>query len=489
MEKVKKQYGLWTGIAMVVGIVIGSGVFLKAGGVLQLAGGDLKLSILAWLVGGIIMICSGFCFAVYATKVTKYNGVVDYVEEATNKKVGYGLAWCMTTFYYPIIASIVALFAGQYFFILIGHPEIGLTHWGNFIFAFVILIIVVAINYLSPMIAGKFQVSATVIKLIPILLIAALGLFASLFVDGAGIINAIKNAGTPLGALKENPDVSLGATADLLRNEFAVNFGEAVKKTAFAYEGWVCATAINAELKDSKKTLPRALVGGTIAILVFYIIYYIGLSAFLGNSGTIGQDSNAPIAVFNIIFGNIGGKLFTAFIMISCLGTVNGVAISCCRGMYTISCRGQGPAPKVFSKLGKNQSVSLLSCLYGLACMVLMLIVWYLVMNTKSFFNYLGSMDEIICAIIYGVYILMYIHIMKTFKDSNVFQRFVMPIIAIIGSIFFVICGTGIYQLVASNFENWDSIKAFGVFMGLFAVLMAPCLFFYKEKNNKEINE
>lgn len=469
MEKVKKQYGLWTGIAMVVGIVIGSGVFLKAGGVLTLSGGDLKLSILAWFVGGVIMVCSGFCFAVFASRVTKYNGVVDYVEEATNKKVGYGLAWCMTTFYYPIIASIVALFAGQYFFILIGHPEIGLTHWGNFIFAFVILVIVVVINYVSPMIAAKFQVSATVIKLIPILLIAVAGLFASLIVgEGYGIINAFQNPAPFMPA---------------------ANFGEAVKKTAFAYEGWVCATAINAELKDSKKDLPRALTFGTIAILAFYIIYYVSLSAFLGNAGTIIQDANAPIAVFEKIMGGFGKVLFTAFIMISCLGTVNGVAISCCRGMYTISCRGQGPAPEKFSKLGKNQSVSLLSCLYGFACMVLMLIVWYLVMNTKSVFNYLGSMDEIICAIIYGVYILMYIHIIKNFKECNVFQRYIMPVVAIIGSVFFVICGTGIYQLVSSGFENWDSIKAFGVFLLLFALLMAPCLFFYKEENYKEISE
>lgn len=468
MEKVKKQYGLWTGIAMVVGIVIGSGVFLKAGGVLSLSGGDLKLSILAWLVGGIIMVCSGFCFAIYATKVTKYNGVVDYVEEATNKKVGYGLAWCMTTFYYPIIASIVALFAGQYFFILIGHPEIGLTHWGNFIFALVVLIVVVVINYLSPMIAAKFQVSATVIKLIPILVIAVAGLFASLIVgDGYGIISAF---GTPAAG-------------------YDANFGEAVKKTAFAYEGWVCATAINAELKNSKKDLPRALVFGTIAILAFYIIYYVSLSAFLGNEGTILSDANAPIVVFEKIMGTVGGVLFTAFIMISCLGTVNGVSISCCRGMYTMSCRGQGPAPEKFSKLGKNQSVSLLSCLYGLGCMILMLGVWYLVMNVGGIFGYLGSMDEILCAIIYGVYILMYIHIMKKFKDCNVFQRFIMPIVAIIGAAFFVLCGTGVYQLISSGFKNWESIKAFGVFLVFFVLLMFPCLFFYKEKNYKEITE
>ena len=153
MEKVKKQYGLWTGIAMVIGIVIGSGVFLKAGGVLASSGGDLKMSILAWFIGGVIMVASGFCFAVYATRITKYNGVVDYVETATNKKVGYGLAWLITTFYYPIIASVVSLFAGQYFFQLIG-VEVGLTDWQNFIFAFVILLLFVLLNYFSPILAS-----------------------------------------------------------------------------------------------------------------------------------------------------------------------------------------------------------------------------------------------------------------------------------------------------------------------------------------------
>ncbi len=462
MEKVKKQYGLWTGIAMVIGIVIGSGVFLKAGGVLSLSGGDLKISILAWFVGGVIMVASGFCFAVFATRITKYNGVIDYVETVTNKKIGYGLAWLMTTFYYPIIASIVSLFAGSYFFKLIG-SNVGLTDWQNFLFAFVILILTTVLNYLSPMISAKFQVSSTVVKLIPIGVIAIAGLFASFIVGSDyGIINAFGNEAAG----------------------FDVNFGEAVKKTAFAYEGWVCATAINAELKDSKKNLPKALVFGTIAILVFYIIYYVSLSAFLGNAGTIIQDANAPIAVFEKIMGKVGGALFTVFIMISCLGTVNGLVISCSRGMYTMSCRGQGPAPEKFSKLGKNQSVSLLSCLYGLGCMILMLAVWYLAMHGVKPFTYLGSMDEIVCAIIYAVYITMYIYIIKNFKDCNVFQRYIMPIIAIIGSVFFVICGTGIYQLIATG--SADSLIAFAVFLGLFAILMFPCLFFYRKENEEK---
>ena len=462
MTEIKKQYGIWTGIAMVVGIVIGSGVFLKAGGVLKLAGGNLKLSILAWFIGGLIMITSSFCFAVFATKVTKYNGVVDYVEVASNEKIGYSLAWMITSFYYPIVASIVALFAGSYFFKMIG-LNIGLTDWQNFLFAFGIITLVVIMNYLSPIIASRFQISATVVKLIPILLIAIGGLFASLIVgNDYGIINAFKNNA----------------------EGYELNFGEAVKKTAFAYEGWVCATAINAELKDSKKNLPKALVGGTIAILVFYIVYYVSLSAILGNEANIIQDEKAPIVAFQKMFGTIGGSIFTFFIMISCLGTVNGVTMGCCRGMYTMSCRGQGIAPEKFSKIGKNKNISFLSCIYGYGCILLMLLVWYLAMQNVWIFGHLGSMDEIICAIIYAIYITMYIFIMKNFKEFNVVKRFILPGLAIIGSLFFTICGTGLYQLITTGKTN--SLIDFLVFLVLFIILMLPSLFFYHKGGKKE---
>ena len=155
--------------------------------------------------------------------------------------------------------------------------------------------------------------------------------------------------------------------------------------------------------------------------------------------------------------------------------------------MYTMSCRGMGIAPEKFSKLGKNQSVSFLSCLYAYGCITLMFIVWYLAMHGVWIFEYLGGMDEIVCAIIYAVYIAMYIYIMKNFKEYNVFKRFIMPAIAIIGSLFFTFCGTGLYQLISNG--SFDSLKAFFAFLLLFAVLMFPCLFFYNEKNAELISD
>ena len=463
MTKIKKQYGLWTGIAMVVGIVIGSGVFVKAEKVLTVSGGDLKLSLLAWLVGGLIMVASGFCFAVYAAKVQKYNGVVDYVETATNKRVGYHLAWVFTTFYYPIIAAIVAILAAQNFFAMFG-LSLGMDDYRIYVFALIVLTLAVVMNYASPMLSSKFQISATIIKLIPIAIVAFVGLFGSIIVGPeVGIVNAFTKPA----------------------EGYVSNFGDAVKVTSFAYEGWVCATAINAELKESKKNLPRALVGGTIAVLAFYLIYYIALSSFLGNAGTIEQGSNAPVYVFSEIMGSYGSFLMSFFIMISCLGTVNGVTISCCRGMYTMSCRGQGIMPEKFSKIGKNQSVSLLSCIYGYCCILIMLLVWYLGFKGVWIFPKLLAMDEIVCSIIYAVYITMYISIICKFKEENVFRRFIMPVIAIIGALFFMFCGTGLYTLVFKN--DISGLEQFGIFMILFTILTIPSFFFYKKDRGTEL--
>lgn len=468
MGNIKKQYGIWTGIAMVVGIVIGSGVFFKAGKVLKYAGGDLKVSLLAWTVGGLIMISSAFAFAIFATKVEKFNGVVDYVERSTNKRVGYHLAWIFTTLYYPIIAAIVSLIAGSYFFSLIG-VSWGMASWQNLLFAFLVLTGCVFLNYYTPIISAKFQVSATFIKLIPIVVIAIVGLFASLIIGSdVGIVNALTKSG-----------VAEDGTA------YVKNFGEAVKCTSFAYEGWVCATAINAELKDSKKNLPKALVGGTIAILVFYLIYYLSLSAILGNSQNIIADDNAPLVAFSKILGNFGSKLFVAFIVVSCLGTVNGVTISCCRGMYTMSCRGLGIAPEKCNKLNEKSGTSFWSCMIGYFCMILFLVIWFLAINGKPIFKYLGSMDEIVCAIIYAVYITMYIYIIKNYKELNPFFRFVVPVIAIIGSLFFTLCGTGLYQLIFN--KSTDSLICALVFFGLTAILLIPSFFFYN-KDAKEID-
>ena len=176
-NKLDKRYGLLTAIAMVIGIVIGSGVFFKAEKVLTATGGDLPLGILAWVIGGMIMIICAYVFATMATRYQKVNGVVDYAEVTVGSKYGYFLGWFMATIYYPTLTSVLAWVSARYVCVLLGWNIVGseaMAISGFF------LVASFALNALSPKLAGKFQVSTTFIKLIPLVLMAVVGTIAGL---------------------------------------------------------------------------------------------------------------------------------------------------------------------------------------------------------------------------------------------------------------------------------------------------------------------
>jgi len=177
MEKLTQKYGLATAICMVVGTVIGSGVFFKAQNVLVATGGSMPLGIAAWLITGLLMIICSAQFAVMATKYEKVSGVVDYAEATCGKGYGYYLAWFMVNIYYPGMTSVLAWVSARYFGVLFGWSMVGaevLALAGFF------LVASYAMNALSPKLAGKFQISATIIKLIPITLMAVVGTIAGL---------------------------------------------------------------------------------------------------------------------------------------------------------------------------------------------------------------------------------------------------------------------------------------------------------------------
>lgn len=258
-EELEKKYGLLTAIAMVVGIVIGSGVFFKAEKVLLATGGDLPLGILSWVLGGLVMIICAYNFAVMATRYEKVSGVVDYAEVMVGRKYGYYFAWFMAVIYFPAMNFlVVAWVTARYTAVLLGWDIAGpqaMTLAGLY------LIGSFTINAISPMLAGKFQVTTTVAKLIPLGLMAVVG-----------TIYGLRN-----GVMVQN--FTSGAIVEVSGNPLFT----AVVGTCFAYEGWICATSINAELKDSKKNLPRALMFGSVFVVFVYALYYVGLAGAVEN--------------------------------------------------------------------------------------------------------------------------------------------------------------------------------------------------------------
>ncbi len=426
----EKRYGLLTAMAMVVGIVVGSGVFFKAEKVLSCTGGDLKLGILAWVIGGIIMISCAYSFAVMATKYEKVNGVVDYAEAAMGPKYGYIVGWFMTMIYYPTLTGVLAWVSARYTCVLFGVEDI--TGGICMTIACFYLISSYALNALSPVLAGKFQVATTIIKLVPLVLMAIVGTVFGL-ANGMTVYN-FTHVAVPEQA----------ATSGALFT--------ALVATAFAYEGWIIATSINAELKDSKKNLPIALVGGTFLIMVVYIMYYVGLAGAVENEVMMaGGQAGAKLA-FEKIFSSIGGTMIFVFVIISCLGTLNGLMLGCTRGLYSIAARNEGPNPKMFSEISATTNMPTNSAILGLLLCGFWLLYFYGANLTAPWFGFFSfDSSELPIVAIYAMYIPIFLSMMKD-KELPVFKRIVAPAAAIVGCVFMVVAACVSHKMAVVAF-------------------------------------
>ena len=427
-NQLERKYGLFTAICMVAGIVIGSGVFFKAQTVLEKTGGDMPMGILAWLIGGAIMMVCLLTFSFMGQKYERVNGVVDYAEATVGKRYGYFMGWFVATIYYPAMTSVLCWVTARYFleFIVSVNPAFPLiipaAEGGCIIgpecitLSLLIMCFSYAVNALSPKLAGKFQTSTTVIKLIPLALMAVVG-----------IIYGLAN-----GMLTQNfqTDAVVASASD--SPLFA-----AVCSTAFAYEGWIIATSINAEIKDSKKNLPKALIIGGIIIAAAYIFYYIGVAGGATNQELI--DKGTTVA-FSNIFGGVLGNILKLFVAISCFGTVNGLMLACCRGIYAVATRGEGPRPEVFNQLDSKTNMPNNSSIIGLLLVGVWFCYFYLSNLACTWTGpFVFDSSELPIITIYLMYLPIMIQWMRKEKDQNVLRRFIMPSLSMVGSVFMVV--------------------------------------------------
>ena len=427
-NKLERKYGLFTAICMVVGIVIGSGVFFKAQTILNKTGGDMPLGVLAWLIGGAIMLVCLLTFSFMGQKYERVNGLVDYAEATVGPKYGYIMGWFCSTIYFPGMTSALAWVSARYTmeFITSAFPNFPMTvpaaQGGCIIgpecmaLTLFYLCAIYGLNVLSPKMAGKFQTSTTVIKLIPLGLMAVVGLIVGLVT----------------GTLQENM-VTKAQVADISQSPLFAS----VCATAFAYEGWIIATSINSEIKDSKKNLPKALTVGGFIIVAVYLFYFIGAAGGASNQELI--EKGATVAFTNI-FGGVLGNILNLFIVISCLGTTNGLMLGCTRCIYSVAARGTGPNPGMFSQVDEKTNMPANSSVFALLVTAVWFLYFYL-SNLACVWTgpFVFDSTELPIITIYLMYLPMLIQWMRKEKDENVMRRFVLPGLALCGSVFMVI--------------------------------------------------
>jgi APA family basic amino acid/polyamine antiporter len=259
-----------------------------------------------------------------------------------------------------------------------------------------------------------------------------------------------------------------------------------VAAAAFAYEGWIIATSVNAELKDSKKNLPIALVAGTILIMVVYILYFVGLTG--GASTDVLMDKGAPTA-FKNIFGDIGGTILNVFIVVSCLGTLNGLMLASTRAPYAIAVRNHGPKPEMFAEVDKQTNMPSNSGVLGLLFCACWFFYFYAANLTTPVFGLLFSFDssELPIITIYGMYIPIFVMFIAKEGKKDVFKNIVMPVFGIIACAFMMFVAVYAHGIKPYQAAAAEGNFAFPVLFYLIVYLgiMAIGLIMYKKNGAK----
>lgn len=345
MEKrgLKKNLGVLSATAIVVGSVIGAGVFFKPYAIYQATGGAPGMGMLAWIIGGLASLFGALTFAEIAVLKPNTGGMVTYLSDVYGKKLGFLAGWMQTIIFYPAFLAGYGVRVGQELAPLLGGKQYELP------IAMGIIIIIVAFNVLGSKTASRFQIVFTICKLIPLFILMIFG-----FVLGEGSNPVF----TPI---VNNQTTTVGAA-----------LGSTLLAVLFAFEGWTNVGAVAGEMKNPGKDLPRAIVGGVSIIMFVYFIINIAYLWVLPADELMNLESPAS-AVATAIFGNVGGKLITAGIIISVIGAANGFLLSGSRVAYELAEEKALPFSNTLAKINSNHVpansiilIGFLACIFSI---------------------------------------------------------------------------------------------------------------------------
>lgn len=452
-QKLEAKYGLFTAISLVIGQVIGSGIFFKVDDVLTATSGNSFAGLLGFIIVGVSVVFAAASMANYAELLPKDGGILNYVEFRFGKKTAAFVGWMYLSLFYPLLTAVLFTVSGIYISHLLAELiSIKPTFLHYTLIGIFNLLLFLALNIFRPKTSGIFQQLTTVLKLIPLILIASLGIISLVKGD-------VEEASTFSSAAK---NVAEGQNLWLL---VAASF----VPIAFAFDGWYIATQLSGEIKNSGKNLPKALVIGTLVVLMVYVFYYSGIVLRMSGSEIIALKDTYITEFSRKIASKTGAVLIQLFVIISVLGTSNGLLLASTRvpfQFYNQDCS------RKFLNLGKvdestNTPVNSAMLAFGI---ILLYMVLYYFTNTLPFFTSKGyDISAIPIAFIYIVNGALFIGLLKLIKNNtfkgNHFVKYFMAIIATLGVIV-VLVGTA----TAPNGLSYIFISILFMLAGVFFI-------------------
>jgi APA family basic amino acid/polyamine antiporter len=327
-----RHLGRWAAQALVAGSMLGIGIFIAPPVVAAHVQSPLWF-LLLWLGGGLAALCGALCVAELGAMMPRAGGEYPYLRAAYGPGIAFATGWLQLLATFP--GSLAAMAVGTATFqlpVLLGASfaapiDLGLaTVEGPTFWAIAIVIALTALNHIGIVLSGRVQLVLTVIPL-------AVLLAVSLFVVG------------DIGTVEVSRE---SLRAGLLPSPSAQDIAQAYLPIYFAYSGWNAAIYIGGEIAEPGKNLPRAVVGGTLTVVILYFVLCAGfLSVFSVHE--LAGVGEAGTAAAGALFGHAGVIAVTLMILLAMLGSINGGVMAGSRIAYAMA--GQGHCFKAAGRL------------------------------------------------------------------------------------------------------------------------------------------
>jgi basic amino acid/polyamine antiporter, APA family len=303
--RLPRRLGTWSTAAVTVGIMIGSGIFRVPAAVAAQTG-SAQAMLLTWVVGGVVAMCGALALAEVAALFPSAGGMYVYLREAYGPLTAFLFGW-LSLVIIPTGAGAIALVFAEYLGRLVP-PAAAHVH----VVATVLIALLAAAQYRSVRFGAAIQNVSTVTKVA-----AILSMTAAAFLLGP-------------------PGTGAWAEGSPLTGAGWSGFGLGVVTVLWAYNGWQDVTSLSGEVRDPGRAMPRALVGGTLAVVAIYLAVNAAYLRVLPMSAMIGSPLVAADAAVRIV-GPAGSAFIAALVCVSTFGCLNAVLMAIPRVFWAMA--------------------------------------------------------------------------------------------------------------------------------------------------------
>ncbi len=421
---VEAKLGLWDAVSIIVGIIIGVGIFETPADIFKEAPGPWA-ALGVWVIGGLLALIGAFCFAELATTYPRSGGEYVYLTRAYGPLVGYLFAWAqLTVIRSGSIAALAYIFALYASGLL---QEAG----ANIVLVLSLssVVVLTAINILGVVLGSTTQNILTLLKVLGLIALVVVG-----FGWGSDEFSTPHAGAGGLGWF-------VGAMILVL----------------WTYAGWHEAAYIVAEVKNNRRNIPLALVLGTVTVIVIYLLVNLAYIAGLGLDGA--RSATLAAEVVSLASPRFGARAMSLLIIVSALGGMNGMIFTTAR-IYSEF----GKDHRLFSKLShwsRRMGTPVRALVVqGVTNVILLLGVWIWGGNRDTF----GMLIDYTAAVFWIFFLLTGIALfVLRHKDPELPRHFRVPFYPILPAIF---CGCCAFMVLgAVQYKPRESVLGLGVLL------------------------